>query len=264
MLFYLYLDRKQCRIALKQPIYLAGRRHRVLKWAPFVRRIIFVYRRILYFIGNFTPKNFWFQHAFVVSSVYHRQRPEEASKHDMYPWKWNHPEDVCVFAFTFTILAATCEARVNGKHHEWYRCPAVKSSNTSRTDWPPLYAFWVDLLLPWVNLFLPWAICFCHEWFAFAMSDLLLSWQLNAFRDRTCNMRAKGNHVKAVRECSRIFRYERPTSRRVSGVFRDCNHRINISRSRVSICHGCSVTCLNIDWTLEWRAGIWINLRTLD
>ena len=40
MLFYLYLDRKQCRIALKQPLYL-GRRHRVLKWAPFVRRIIF-------------------------------------------------------------------------------------------------------------------------------------------------------------------------------------------------------------------------------
>ena len=107
-------------------------------------------------------------------------------------------------------------------------------------------------------------ICFYREWFAFAMSDLLLSWQLNAFRDRTCNTRAKGNHVKAVRECSRIFRYKRPTSRRVSGVFRDCNHRINIGRSRVSICHGCSVTCLNIDWTLEWRAGIWINLWTLD
>ena len=33
----------------------------------------------LHFIGNFAPKNFWFRHTFVVSSVWHQQRPEEAS-----------------------------------------------------------------------------------------------------------------------------------------------------------------------------------------
>ena len=74
------------------------------------------------------------------------------------------------------------------------------------------------------------------------------------------NMRAKGNPVKAAREGSIIFRFERPTSRRVSGDFRDRNHRINIGRSRVSISHGRSVTCVNMDWTLDWRTEISIDL----
>ena len=49
------------------------------------------------------------------------------------------------------------------------------------------------------------------------------------------NTIAKVNPVKAVREGSMIFRFERPTSRRVSCVFRDGNHRINIGKSPVSI-----------------------------
>ena len=64
----------------------------------------------------------------------------KAIKHEIYPWKWNHPEDVRVrlCILKYTILAVTREASVNWKHGEWYRCPTVKSSNTSRTDWPPL------------------------------------------------------------------------------------------------------------------------------
>ena len=49
------------------------------------------------------------------------------------------------------------------------------------------------------------------------------------------NTRAKGNPMKAVREGSIIFRFERPTSRKSAkcnkknqGVFRDRNHRINL------------------------------------
>ena len=52
----------------------------------------------------------------------------------------------------------------------------------------------------------------------------------------------------------------------VSGVFRDRNHRINISSSRVSISHGYSVTMCkhgldsgltdwNLDWALEWHSN---------
>ena len=35
-----------------------------------------------------------------------------------------------------------------------------------------------SFFLPWANLFLPWVICFRREWFTFAVSDLLLPWQL--------------------------------------------------------------------------------------
>ena len=33
--------------------------------------------------------------------IEHRQRPEKASKHRIYPWKWNHPEDRCACSISF-------------------------------------------------------------------------------------------------------------------------------------------------------------------
>ena len=124
-------------------------------------------------------------------------------------------------------------------------------------------SFWVDFLLPWVNVFLPWVICFCREQIPFPVSDLLLPWQLTYSDNVHVNTIAKGNPVKAVREGSMIFRFERPTSRKSAKCNRNTRHfwchRINIgSRYRVSM------TCVNMDWTLDWQTGIWIALWTLD
>ena len=60
-----------------------------------------------------------------------------------------------------------------------------------------------------------------------------------------------------------IFRFERPTSRKSAKCNRNTRHfwchRINIG-SRYQV----SMTCVNMDWTLDWQTGIWIALWTLD
>ena len=73
------------------------------------------------------------------------------------------------------------------KHGEWYRCPTVKSSNTSRN---------YKIKISHSEL-----ICFCRGELIFAVSD---SENVNVL-----NTRVKGNPVK---EGSIIFRFERPTS----------------------------------------------------
>ena len=87
-------------------------------------------------------------------------------------------------------------------------------------------AFWVDLLLPWVNLFLPRAICFCREWFAFAMSELLLPWKLNTFRECTCKHESKRKSCKSSERRFDNLSFQKtyklkPTSRK-SAKFSKC------------------------------------------
>ena len=104
------------------------------------------------------------------------------------------------------------------------------------------------------DLLLPWAIYFS------AVSELLFPWVIYFYRERERRGKHEsksGNPVKAVREGSIIFRFERPTSRKSVKCNRKtrrfwCNHKINIGRFRVSISH-CkrSVTCVNMDWTLD-------------
>ena len=58
-------------------------------------------------------------------------------------------------------------------------------------------------------------ICFCCERFAFDVTELAFAENVHV------NTRAKGNPVKAMREGSIIFRFERPASRKSA----ECNRK---------------------------------------
>ena len=101
-------------------------------------------------------------------------------------------------------------------------------------------------------------ICICRERICFCRERICCCLERNAFDSQThsenvhINTRAKGNPVKAVREGSIIFRFERPASRK------SANTEIAINS------HGGSATCVKQNWTLDNRTGICIHLWALD
>ena len=77
----------------------------------------------------------------------------------------------------------------------------------------------------------------------------------------TCKHESKRKSSKSSERRFNNLSFQKTYKPKECQMTRHC-HRINLGRSRVSIFHGSSVTCVNIDWTLDCRTGIWITLWT--
>ena len=137
--------------------------HKCIHLMPYI--YLAEYANLAWSVYILLATNFWFRHAFVVSST---STETEASKHIIYPWKWNHKDVFLHSLLHLEIYDISSNAQSEGQWKTrwvipmsyWWRVAKLREQTDLHYK---NIAFWVDLLLPWVNLFLPWAICFCRE-----------------------------------------------------------------------------------------------------